>query len=270
MSSALECMALLLALQPNDAIAEPAAQAMTSAEVQSVWDFVQKGGLMMIPIIVCSLVALTVIFERFISLRRSRIIPPLFLEGLKRELNGDLANPVRALKYCESNDAPVSRVFAAGLKRLSGPIEIVEKHIDEAGQRLVLRLRKNLRILSVIAAVAPLMGLLGTIFGMITAFQTVATSGEALGRTELLAEGIYQAMITTAAGLLVAIPALVFYHWLAAKVERLVMDIDEMTVDFVEEITRDRHATQRPAATTATSDETHADASATDGALATA
>jgi len=80
------------------------------------------------------------------------------------------------------------------------------------------------------------MGLLGTIFGMIRAFQTVATSGEALGKTELLAEGIYEAMITTAAGLIVAIPALVCYHWLSAKVQGLVMDIDEMTVEFIEDL----------------------------------
>jgi len=98
----------------------------------------------------------------------------------------------------------------------------------------VLKLRKYLRVLAVIASIAPLMGLLGTIFGMIQAFQTVAASGSALGRTEMLAMGIYQAMITTAAGLLVAIPVLIAYHWIVAKIERLVMEIDQMTVEFIE------------------------------------
>ena len=90
-------------------------------------------------------------------------------------------------------------------------------------------------MLSVIASITPLMGLLGTIFGMIRAFQTVAASGEALGKTEMLAGGIYEAMITTAAGLLVAIPVLICYHWISAKIDTLVMDMDQMTQEFIEE-----------------------------------
>ena len=103
-------------------------------------------------------------------------------------------------------------------------------------------MRKYLRVLSVIAAVTPLLGLLGTIMGMIRAFQTVATSAEALGRTELLAQGIYEAMITTAAGLSVAIPVLIVYHWISGKVERLVADLDLDVTDFVE-----RHVLRRGA-----------------------
>lgn len=209
------------------------ADAATSVRVESVWDFIVKGGPMMIPIGLCSLVALTVVAERIVSLRRRRVIPPSFLAGLKKQLNGG-DDAAGAIRYCSQNGSPVARVFAAGLKRLGGPIEVVERHIQEAGQREVLRLRKYLRVLSVVAAVTPLMGLLGTILGMIKAFQTVALSAEALGKTELLAGGIYQAMITTAAGLVVAIPALICYHWLSAKVQALVMDIDEMTVDLLE------------------------------------
>ncbi|UCD76021.1 MAG: MotA/TolQ/ExbB proton channel family protein [Phycisphaerales bacterium] len=218
---------------------EPAAEALEAAsatEVQSVWDFVLKGGVMMIPIGLCSLVALAVFVERLISLRRKKVVPPGFLPGLMKELNGDQSNPKKALDYCRKNGSPVASVFAAGLKHLNGSIEFVERQISETGRREAVKLRKHLRVLSVIAAIAPLMGLLGTILGMITAFQTVATSADALGRTELLAEGIYQAMITTAAGLAVAIPSLIFYHWLSAKVQKLIMDIDQMTVEFVEEI----------------------------------
>ena len=90
-----------------------------------------------------------------------------------------------------------------------------------------------MRALSIIAAITPLLGLLGTIFGMIRAFQTVAMSGEALGKAELLAEGIYEAMVTTAAGLLVAIPAMICYHWLSARIERLASELDRAAVDFV-------------------------------------
>jgi biopolymer transport protein ExbB len=226
----------LLFLSQVEGPVEEAAQVASSVEIESMWDFVLKGGVMMIPIGLCSLIALTVIVERFVSLRRRKVIPPTFLPGLNKQLNGNVNDPAAAIAFCKKNVSPVANVFAAGLRRIGGPLEVVERHIQEAGQREVLKLRKYLRVLSVIAAVSPLMGLLGTIFGMITAFQTVATSADALGKTEMLAGGIYEAMITTAAGLVVAIPTLIFYHWLSAKVQKLVMDIDEMTVEFVEEI----------------------------------
>jgi biopolymer transport protein ExbB len=210
--------------------------AAASLEVQSIWDFIVKGGLMMIPIGLCSIIALTVVVERLISLRRRHVMPGKFLPGLKRVLKERPGDKSRAIAYCRKNASPVANVFAAGIKKLDRSIESVEKNIQEAGEREALKLRKFLRVLAVIASVAPLMGLLGTIFGMITAFQTVALSAEALGKTELLAGGIYEAMITTAAGLLVAIPVLISYHWISAKIDKLVMDIDRMTVDFVEEL----------------------------------
>ncbi len=201
---------------------------------QSVWDFMVKGGPVMIPIGLCSLVALTVMVERLISLRRGHVIPRKFFSGLADHLENGSRDRDRAMEYCKKNGSPVANIVAAGIKRLDQPVEVVEKHIAEAGQREVVKLRKYTRILSVIASIAPLLGLLGTIFGMITAFQTVAASGEALGKTELLAKGIYQAMITTAAGLTVAIPVLIGFHWLAAKIEFLVSEMDRLTVEFVE------------------------------------
>lgn len=216
--------------------------------VMSIWDFCVKGGPVMIPIGICSLVALTVTIERLASLRRGRVIPPTFLSGLKALL-GAGREPSAALDYCRRDASPVANVFAAGIKRLGEPIDVLERHIEEAGQREVRGLRKNLRVLAVIASVATLLGLLGTIFGMITAFQTVASAPEALGKTELLARGIYEALITTAAGLIVAIPATIFYHAFAARVEALVAEIDRVAEEFVEEFARSRPPTAAPAAT---------------------
>ncbi len=206
------------------------------AQVQNIMDFVQKGGIMMIPIGLCSLIALTVIIERLIALRRNSIIPPSFLPGLRKVMADKPGDTASALGYCRQSTSAVATVLAAGIRKIDrrSP-EAVEKSIEEAGERAVLKMRKHLRALAVIASVTPLMGLLGTIIGMIMAFQTVAMSGEALGKTEMLAGGIYQAMITTAAGLSVAIPVLISYHWISAKIERLVADIDEMSVDFVDE-----------------------------------
>ena len=209
--------------------------AETAAEIQSVWDFIVKGGPMMVPIGICSLVALAVIVERVISLRRGKIIPPGFLSGLKALLKNGVEDREEALEYCQKDGSPIANIVAVGIKRLGEPVELLEKHIQEAGERAVLKLRRYLRLLAVIASIAPLMGLLGTIFGMIEAFQTVAASGEALGKTELLAKGIYEAMITTAAGLSITIPVLIAYHWISAKTERLVGEMDQMTVEFVEE-----------------------------------
>jgi biopolymer transport protein ExbB len=199
-----------------------------------------KGGPMMIPIGLCSLVALAVVIERLVVLRRKNIIPPKFLPELKKTLGDNGDNRDEALELCQENGSPIANVLAAGIKRLTEPVERLERQIQEAGQREVLKMRKFLRALAVVASIAPLMGLLGTIFGMIIAFQTVATSGEALGKAELLAKGIYQAMITTAAGLMLAIPVLIAYHWISAKIDALVSEIDQLTVDFVEDYAQPR------------------------------
>lgn len=208
--------------------------ATSSAGVQSVWDFVRKGGIMMIPIGACSLVALAVGVERLISLTRSRVVPPGFIDTLKRVI-ADGHDPDKALAHCKSDGSPIAAMCAAAIRRRHEPIDLIERHVADSGAREVFKLRKRLRVLSVIAAVSPLMGLTGTIFGMIKAFQTVATSGEALGKTELLATGIYEAMITTAAGLLVAIPSLILYHYIASRIDRLVADLDEATLEFIED-----------------------------------
>ncbi|MEW6251837.1 MAG: MotA/TolQ/ExbB proton channel family protein [Planctomycetota bacterium] len=214
------------------ASAQPGAQ--TGVTVGSVWDFVLKGGILMIPIGICSLIALTVIVERAFSLRRRNVLPPGFLDGLRAALGPDRAGRQTALEYCRKDPSPLARVALVAVERVGERRELLEQHVAQAGERAVLGLRKYLRTLAVIVSVAPMLGLLGTVFGMIHAFQTVAASAEALGRTELLARGIYEALITTAAGLIVAIPALVGHHWAAARVDRLVVEMDALVVDFIE------------------------------------
>lgn len=209
------------------------AAAGEAAQIRSVWDFVVRGGVLMIPIGLCSLIALGVIVERVVSLRQSRILPRGFIDGLKAALDGPDGRE-KALAYCATATTPVAEIFQMGIKRLGESIDLLERHVQEAGERVVDRLRRHLRILAVIGSIAPLLGLLGTIFGMIEAFQTVAESSEALGKTELLASGIYQALITTAAGLIVAIPVVFSYHLLGLKIDRIVDEVDRATLEFVE------------------------------------
>jgi len=235
-----------------------------SVAIQSVWDFVVKGGPMMIPIILCSLFALGVIVERFVSLRRRTVIPDDFFAGLNRIMRDRKQSRAEALAYCNQAESPLGEILAAGIKRLADAPAVLEKHVQDAGERAIMLLRKNLRVLTVVASISPLLGLLGTIFGMIEAFQTVAASGEALGMTELLAAGIYEAMITTAAGLLVAIPVIIAYHYLTARVDALVVEMDRLTVEFLEEHAYASDA-RRASASQTTSDRVPDVAAADDG-----
>jgi biopolymer transport protein ExbB len=200
----------------------------------SVLELMRRGGLMMVPILVCSLLAAAVAMERMAVLRRPRVIPRALVRGFEQLAPSGRGARRDALDLCRAHDSPAARVLAAGVDKLGHRPEIVEKHMAAAGEHEVFMLRRRLRALVVVTSVAPLLGLTGTILGMIKAFQTVAASGEALGRAELLAQGIYEAMITTAAGLLVAMPTLVLYHWLSGKIERLTRDLDRLAVSFVE------------------------------------
>lgn len=219
----------------NEAVTLLLAQASAPPSLGSVFALAIKGGIMMVPIGICSLLVVAIVVERSAVLRRGRVVPPAFTEDLKAaaDLRGQAAaDAARAL--CEGADHPAARVIAAGLAKLGHTPEVVEKHIAAAGEAEVYAMRTRVRALSIIAALAPLLGLTGTIFGMIRAFATVAESGDNLGRAELLAGGIYEAMITTAAGLLVAMPTIVLYHWLSGRIERLTRDLDALAVWFVE------------------------------------
>lgn len=206
----------------------------------SVFELATKGGVMMIPITLCSLVVVAVVLERLAVLRKSRVVPPSFEKKLHAAMES--GGTTQAREACKKHDSPAARVVAAGLDKLGHGAEIVEKHLTAQGEHELHLLRKRLRMLTVIAAIAPLLGLTGTIFGMIRAFQTVAMSGESLGKAELLAGGIYEAMITTAAGLLVAIPTIIFYHWLVSRVDGLARELDRIAVDFVERYVLERQA----------------------------
>lgn len=203
-----------------------------TVEINSIWDFLLKGGPVMIPIGIASFAALAVCIERLWSLRRSVVAPAGFVEGLTLAL-GPERDQTKALAYCQAHPSPLASILAAGVRSLDRPADVLEKRIAEAGEREVFNLRKYLRVLALVASVATLLGLLGTITGMIQAFQTVATSGDALGRTELLAKGIYEAMITTAVGLIVAIPTTIAHHYFTARIEHLVHELDGVCVGFV-------------------------------------
>ena len=194
---------------------------------QSMLQVIHDGGPLMVLIGLCSVVLLVFVFERFIALRRGRIIPRPFVKRFLQQIRDGQLDADAALELCEKNRSPVAEVFAAGIRKWGRPGVEVEQAIIDEGERVTNRLRKHFRVLNGVATVCPLLGLLGTVLGMIRAFNGIAT-GEAMGHPEMLAGGISQALLTTAAGLSVAIPALIVYLYFAGRVDQLIMDIDAL------------------------------------------
>ncbi len=142
----------------------------------------------------------------------------------------------KILMYCTAEPSPVSRVIQAAVKRLGRPLPEIEKSVEDAGAKEVRGLRRNCRVLSGVATIAPMLGLLGTVAGMIRCFMELS-AGDGLARSEHLAAGIYQALVTTGAGLVIAIPAAVAYMMCTARIERLVGELDEVASEFIETTT---------------------------------
>jgi biopolymer transport protein ExbB len=204
-----------------------------AARLDSLFDMVVAGGPVMIPLALCSVVALAYAVERALRLRARA----LGTDGFGRELLAALSagGAARGLQLCQERASlPAARVMRTALARWHEPREEREKHVEEAALREVRTLSGNLKPLHYIAMIAPLLGFLGTVYGMIVAFQTIAVRQEALGKPELLAAGISQALITTAVGLTIAIPAQVAYFWLKSRVDRFARRTEELYASLIE------------------------------------
>lgn len=191
----------------------------------------RAGGLMMYPMVLCSIVMVAFGIERFVVLRRRRVIPHDFVKRFLDHVERGELDRSEALKLCEENGSPIAEVFEHGVRKWGKPAVEVEQAIIDGGERQVGQLRRNLRVLNAISTISPLLGLLGTTIGMITCFNEVSRS--AMGKSEQLAGGIGEALISTAGGLLVAIPAIVLYNYFAGKVDSLVMEMDAVSQKLV-------------------------------------
>lgn len=199
---------------------------------RSLFDSLLAGGPLMIPIVLASFAMLLIVFERMISLRRRRVVPRLFIERFLLQVRENALDRDDALERCEDESSHIARVFAAAIRKWGKPAVEVEQAVLDEGERIANVLRRYLRVLNGVSTVSPLLGLLGTVWGMIQAFNVIATS-PAMGRAEMLAGGISVALITTAAGLLVAIPAMIFYLYFVGRVDGLVMEIDHYGQEIV-------------------------------------
>lgn len=193
--------------------------------VRNLLQIFHDGGLMMYPIALCSFALMVFSFERLIHLRRGRVIPRPFVNRLIEQIQNQQVDRDESIELCEKNPSAMGHIMIAALKRYGKPSVEVEQAVLDAGERESNHLRKHLRILSAISNVAPLLGLLGTVLGMIQSFNDISNS-QAMGRPEMLAGGISQALLTTAAGLLVAIPAYVMHVYFVGHIDRLIMEMD--------------------------------------------
>ena len=193
-----------------------------------------NGGPLMIPILLCSFVLVVFTFERFISLRKGRIIPPVFTRKFIEQLEDGTLNKQTAIERCESDGSTIAKVFLAGAQKWGKTSVEAEQAVLDEGERQANHMRRYLRLINGIATVCPLLGLLGTVLGMIHAFDAIAAVDSTLVDPKILiANGISQALLTTAAGMTVAIPALIAYLFFSSRVDLRVMEIDSLSMKVV-------------------------------------
>jgi biopolymer transport protein ExbB len=214
------------------------ASATTSPRID-LWELAQRGGMLMIPISFVSLIVVTFGLERMIALRRRKVLPPVLFDGLDR-LAGQKGglDPRRAYALCQKYPSTASRVILGMLLRLGRPHGEVEQALRDASDREAGRLYANVRWLTLAAGIAPLLGLLGTVGGMIQAFFETANLQPGANRADYLAEGIYKALVTTFAGLTVAIPAAILAHMFEGRIQRLFRELDERVARLLPQLER--------------------------------
>ena len=195
-----------------------------------MFEMVKAGGWLMIPILACSVIAMAIVVERFWTLQKERIVPSQLVVQVWQwakagELDEDRIHQVRS-------SSPLGRMLAAGLANRQAKREIMKEAIQDVGRHVVHELERYLNLLGTIATITPLLGLLGTVIGMIKVFTVITVHG--VGNPEVLAEGISQALITTATGISVAIPSLLFYRHMQRKVDDLVVTMEQEALKMVE------------------------------------
>lgn len=190
-----------------------------------------KGGILMYPILLCSIIAMYIVIERFLILRKAQIDAGQFMMRLRSVLQkGDI---LAGVNFCAKTNAPIANLMRKGLTKYNEGHERVSEAIESAGKEEVYHLERGLGILASIAGIAPLLGFLGTVTGMIGAFRTIEQLSGVVNPSDL-AGGIWEALLTTAFGLIVGIPAYGFYNWFVSRVQRAVFEMESASEEFLD------------------------------------
>lgn len=197
----------------------------------SVIDLALQGGFMMVPIVLLSFIAIYIFFERFLTINKANQDPGAFMHKVKEQvLKGDI-NGARLL--CSQTDSPIARMIEKGISRIGSPLKNIEASIENVAKIEIFKLERNLSTLATISGAAPMMGFLGTVIGMVKAFISISQE-EGSVSPKLLSDGIYTAMITTVAGLVVGIVAYLAYNYLVSRVQKVIHKMEYTSIDFVD------------------------------------
>lgn len=195
-----------------------------------MYEIIKAGGIMMVPILLASVIAIAIIVERLWTLQRDRILPKQLFEKVWQWVEGNQLED-NHLRLLEQN-SPLGRVLAAGLANRHHSREMVREAIEDSGRHVVHELERFLSTLGTIAGISPLLGLLGTVFGMIRTFNSISFSG--IGSPAALSSGIAEALVATAAGLAVAIPSLICFRMLRRRVDGLVVEMEKEAIKLMQ------------------------------------
>jgi len=197
-----------------------------------MWEEIAKGGIMMIPLFICSLLALTITIERAFALRRKKIFHMEIVDIIENYKGPDDSHRIQTI--CKENHNSFSSIIAFGLENINLKKDELKEAIKEKGQQEVRRLEKGLVILETVAGIAPLLGLLGTVLGMITVFKSISIEG--IGRTASLSTGIYEALYTTVAGLIIGIFSQIFYNYFTNKADDIITEMEQYSSSFLNKL----------------------------------
>lgn len=204
---------------------------VTPEEAISVWELTLAGGPLMIPIVLSSFVAIYIFVERVLTINRANQSPDEFISRIKESvLKGDING---AKMLCAQVDTPIARMIEKGVSRIGSPLKNIEAAIENVGKIEIFKLEKNLSILATVSGAAPMMGFLGTVIGMVQAFISIAQE-EGSVSPKLLSSGIYTAMITTVAGLVVGIIAYLGYNYLVTRVSKVIHKMEYSSIEFID------------------------------------
>lgn len=197
----------------------------------AIIDLIFKGGYIMIPIFLLSIIAVYIFVERIRTIKRAQKLAPDFMDRIKKQvLEGDIKS---ARMLCSQSESPVARMIEKGLSRIGSPLKNIEVSIENVGRIEIYKLERNLSVIATISGAAPMIGFLGTVTGMIQAFIAIAQE-EGSVSPKLLSEGIYEAMLTTAAGLFVGIIAYLGYNYLITRVQKVIHMMEYTSIDFID------------------------------------
>lgn len=221
----------------QDTIVQAAAQtpvstsATTGEETFSLWELTLKGGPIMIPIALLSVIAIYIFIERYSAVRRANKEDPGFMNNIKDFIHGGKLDAAKAL--CKSSQSPTAKLIDKGVSNLGKPLADIRSSIENVGNIELSKLEKNIGYLAVCAGAAPMLGFLGTVIGMVRAFYHMSKAGNNI-EISTLSSGIYEAMVTTVAGLIVGIIAYIMYNVIVINVRKVVDRMETRTIEFID------------------------------------